>query len=109
MNKFLVAFAVGVSADQPVHCLRGQIYGEWLFTLSETQTIDLHTINEVCTHKRPNLLQFISHDHEWQFSPVTSTYRITLQEENAIEAHLCDADGENCGESIGGFWSTIYD
>lgn len=40
-----------IKADQPVHCIRGQIYGEWTFYVDqETQIVNLFDIKEACTH-----------------------------------------------------------
>lgn len=51
-NKPLV-----VRADQPVHCLRGQLYGVWNFHVSkEEENVNLFEVDEVCTHKLPNKL-----------------------------------------------------
>jgi hypothetical protein len=44
-----------VKADQPVHCLRGDVMGEWTFHVAaQTDTIDLFQTQEVCTHMLPN-------------------------------------------------------
>jgi len=46
-----------VMADQPVHCLRGQLYGVWNFHVSKQEDIvNLFNVDEVCTHKLPNKL-----------------------------------------------------
>lgn len=61
--KFAVALLMGsfvqqnnvVSADQPVHCLRGQVFGVWKFYVSsQVDHVNLFTVDEVCTHKVPN-------------------------------------------------------
>lgn len=44
-----------VKADQPVHCLREQLFGMWQFNVSaETQTVNLFDQQELCTHSLPN-------------------------------------------------------
>lgn len=46
-----------VRADQPVHCLRGQLYGLWHFYVSsEPALVNLYETDEVCTHTIPNKL-----------------------------------------------------
>mmetsp|Transcript_37617 Transcript_37617/g.57640 ORF Transcript_37617/g.57640 Transcript_37617/m.57640 type:complete len:84 (+) Transcript_37617:1-252(+) len=55
-----------VAADQPVHCLRGQVYGVWNFHVSQkSDVVNLFQVDEVCTHKLPNKLQIIDKGHEW--------------------------------------------
>lgn len=49
--------ALVVRADQPVHCLRGQLYGVWNFHVSKVEeNVNLFDVDEVCTHKLPNKL-----------------------------------------------------
>jgi hypothetical protein len=44
-----------VKADQPVHCLREQLFGMWKFHVSgDTQTVNLFDSQELCTHRVPN-------------------------------------------------------
>lgn len=55
-----------VRADQPVHCLRENMYGVWDFHVStDTQTVNLFNQKEVCTHNVPNGLQFINKDYKF--------------------------------------------
>lgn len=55
-----------VRADQPVHCLRGQLYGVWNFHVSKSaDKVNLFKVDEVCTHKLPNKLQILSKDHKF--------------------------------------------
>jgi hypothetical protein len=57
-----------VRADQPVHCLRENMYGLWDFHVStDTQNVNLFDRKEVCTHNVPNGLQFINKDYKFQF------------------------------------------
>jgi len=57
-----------VRADQPVHCLRENMYGVWDFHISDdTQSVNLFTSGEVCSHNVPNQLQFINKDYEFKF------------------------------------------
>ena len=95
-----------MAADQPVHCLRGHVYGEWLFHVSEEQTVNLYDIDEVCTHRQPNLLQVIAEDHEFRFAS-EELYRIELLDEYKAQARYCVDD--ICDEAIAGTWTTIYD
>ena len=44
-----------VKADQPVHCLREDLFGVWNFHVSKEKAIvNLYDTNEVCTHNVPN-------------------------------------------------------
>jgi len=65
----LVLFLSGMArGDQPVHCLRGQEYGEWKFHVSsEAKHVNLFNTSEVCTHMLPNKVQLISKDHSFKF------------------------------------------
>jgi hypothetical protein len=46
-----------IKADQPVHCLREQLFGVWNFHVSKNKsTINLFDTKEVCTHSLPNKL-----------------------------------------------------
>jgi hypothetical protein len=57
-----------VQADQPVHCLRGQVYGVWNFHVNQAvENVDLFSVKEVCTHQLPNKLQVIGSNHVWKF------------------------------------------
>ena len=57
-----------VKADQPVHCLRDNAYGEWDFHVStEVNNVNLFQTQEVCTHERPNHIQIMSKDHQFTF------------------------------------------
>jgi hypothetical protein len=53
IGKFTVLSLLfsSVKADQPVHCLRESVYGEWEFYVSkDSQNVNLFEVNEVCTH-----------------------------------------------------------
>lgn len=44
-----------VKADQPVHCLRETLFGQWNFHVSaEKAVVSLWDTNELCTHSVPN-------------------------------------------------------
>jgi len=44
-----------VKSDQPVHCIRGQVYGTWNFYVSQnTEQVNLFETQQVCTHMIPN-------------------------------------------------------
>ena len=48
-------------ADQPVHCLRQDIYGDWTFKVSkDANTVDLFEQSNVCSHNLPNGVQVIT-------------------------------------------------
>ena len=61
-----ITLAQYVQADQPVHCLREEMYGLWEFDISsESQDVNLFKAQEVCTHKLPNRIQFINKDYKF--------------------------------------------
>ena len=44
-----------VKADQPVHCLREQMFGVWNFHTSKDKgKVNLFETNEICSHNIPN-------------------------------------------------------
>lgn len=98
-----------VKADQPVHCLRGQVYGVWNFHVNKaTENVDLFQVKEVCTHTMPNKLQVISKDHQWKFEK-EDVWRVKLMDKYQAEATFC-LNGTQCEEKhISGTWSPIYD
>lgn len=57
-NAAVIAMLLGtgsVKADQPVHCLRQDIYGEWTFKVSKEQDlVNLFEAKDICTHNMPN-------------------------------------------------------
>ena len=46
---------VTVRADQPVHCIREELFGIWNFHVSSDKSnINLFDTKELCTHTVPN-------------------------------------------------------
>ena len=91
-----------VKADQPVHCLVDNAMGEWEFHVSaEQKNVDLFKTNEVCSHMKPNHVQIVNADHEWNFAK-ESTWKVTLGQNYQVTA-------TNGSQSSVGTWSTIYD
>ena len=42
-------------ADQPVHCLKDDVFGTWDFHVNaQVNTVNLFQTKEVCTHQLPN-------------------------------------------------------
>ena len=57
-----------VKADQPVHCLREQLFGMWKFNVSgESQSVNLFDQQELCTHSIPNKVQLVNANHQFKF------------------------------------------
>ena len=53
-----------VAADQPVHCIREELYGIWNFHVSaDKSNINLFDTKELCTHSVPNKIQMVSKGH----------------------------------------------
>ena len=75
-----------VKADQPVHCLRDDVFGDWEFTVNtQTENVNLYQANEVCTHQSPNKVQIISKDHEFKFAK-SETYKLKLDKDYKVTA-----------------------
>ena len=95
---------LGVKADQPVHCLKDDAFGEWDFHVSkEIQQVNLFQTDEVCTHKRPNHIQILSADHNFGFAQ-EEVWKVKLLDH--YQAMATTPDGKS---QIKGTWSTIYD
>jgi hypothetical protein len=91
-----------VKADQPVHCLRDDAYGEWDFHVStEVDSINLFQADEVCTHKRPNHIQIMNEAHQFKFEK-EEVWKMKL-----LPNYVAQAQGPST--SVAGTWSTIYD
>ena len=51
----ILALLKNVKSDQPVHCIRGQVYGTWNFYVSTNiEQVNLFDTQQVCTHMIPN-------------------------------------------------------
>lgn len=60
-NTFAVACVAALSklalADQPVHCFKSQIAGNWTFEVSrEAVKAELGAADSICSHELPNKL-----------------------------------------------------
>ena len=98
-----------VRADQPVHCLKDDVFGTWDFHInSHVDTVNLFKTNEVCTHQLPNKVQILSAKHQFKF-PEETIYRTQLLDGYKATAQVCSEKGKCDGEVIDGTWSTIYD
>lgn len=65
----VLALLAGTKADQPVHCMSGDIYGEWTFFVSKEKTnVNLFDSQDVCTHNLPNGLQILTQSHNINFA-----------------------------------------
>ena len=54
-NPYTSENSAVVRADQPVHCIREELYGIWNFHVSsDKSTINLFESKELCTHAVPN-------------------------------------------------------
>lgn len=91
-----------VLADQPVHCLKDDAFGEWDFHVSQNvDTVDLFQTQEVCTHRTPNIIQIVSGDHSFKFEK-EDVWRVKFLDNFKAEA----SKGEG---TVSGTWSTVYD
>lgn len=100
-----------VAADQPVHCIREELYGIWNFHVSSDKSnINLFDTKELCTHAVPNKIQMVNKSHDFSFAG-QDLYRINLIEGYKAEAVVCKGgDKANCSQQvIKGKWTAIYD
>ena len=98
-----------VRADQPVHCLRDDVFGTWDFHInSKPDIVNLFQTDELCTHMLPNKVQIVSPGHKFAF-PEEEIYRTQLLDGYKATAQKCSAKDKCDGEVIDGTWSTIYD
>ena len=99
-----------VKADQPVHCLREQLYGNWQFYVSnESATVNLFDTKEVCTHSIPNKVQIVSEKHGFNFGKNQSLYNVNLMQDYKAEAVFCKKEGSCDKTIVHGKWTNIYD
>jgi hypothetical protein len=100
-----------VAADQPVHCIREELFGIWNFHVSaDKSNINLFDTKELCTHSVPNKIQLVNKGHNFSFAS-EDTYRINLIEGYKAEAVFCKGgDKGHCEKKIiNGKWTAIYD
>jgi len=99
-----------VKADQPVHCLREDLFGNWKFYVSnESSIVNLFDTGEVCTHLIPNKVQVISEGHKFSFGNNFHFYNINLTKDYKAEAVYCQKEGKCDKTVINGKWTSIYD
>jgi hypothetical protein len=107
-----------VKADQPVHCVRDKLFGEWYFHVnSDDTTVNLYQTRDLCTHAVPNKIQLVNAEHKFYFQK-EDVYKINLLENFKAEAVVCTSNKplkanekpSNCGkELIKGRWTAVYD
>lgn len=100
-----------VRADQPVHCIREELFGIWNFHVSSDKSnINLFESKELCTHAVPNKIQLVNKSHEFNFAS-EDLYRINLIEGYKAEAVFCKGGSKGQCENkiINGKWTAIYD
>ena len=98
-----------VRADQPVHCLREELFGEWIFKVTkDKQTVSLFETEQICSHTIPNKVQLVSKAHKFDFD-ASDSYKVNILKDFKAEALFCK-DGKDCEKQlIKGKWSMIYD
>ena len=103
--KSLAVFCLvnNVKADQPVHCLKENILGQWQFNVStEVSEVNLFETKEFCTHTIPNKVQIQNPDHQFKFAQ-QETWNLDLQDGYKAVASKAG------GAKVNGTWSSIYD
>ena len=109
IGSLYLAEKKAVKADQPVHCLRQDIYGEWTFKVSkEADVVDLFEQSNVCSHNMPNGVQVITPKYEFKFAQA-DTIKVNLNDNYQAQATFCGDDKCSQGQSVAGKWTTIYD
>ena len=115
-NSLILSLFFGlIKADQPVHCLRENVVGDWKFHVSkDNQMVNLFEINDICTHKLPNGLQLISQSHNFSFEN-QDIVNLSLNDDLSVSAFYCES-GTACDKPdpqkstlIKGKWTTVYD
>ena len=100
---------MGVKADQPVHCLRQDIYGEWTFKVGkQPDVINLFEQGQLCTHDLPNGVQVIAPNHQFSFA-AADTIKVNLKDNYEATASYCMDEKCSSTQTVNGRWTTIYD
>jgi len=89
-NSKLALFSLAgfAAADQPVHCLKNDVLGDWTFeVIADSYLPDLFGSLSVCTHELPNKLQIIEPGHVFNLGPDTYKVSVTLNDDNTCEAN----------------------
>jgi len=89
MLRLAVLLAGSALADLPVHCLRSDVSGDWVFRLGA-----LSAVRTSCGHQRPDVQEQEPRDLG---EPATKVKTVTLSSPNKVKS-----DGE-------GTWTMIYD
>ncbi|TNV80537.1 hypothetical protein FGO68_gene13534 [Halteria grandinella] len=101
---FISLLFTSTYADQPVHCLKNEILGTWVFRATKDSfAVDLHYAKAVCTHLQPNRLQLVAEGaSEFELSGETEEYEVELSEPNraVIKRGLSNVEGT---------WTMLYD
>ena len=64
-----ILLLTSTKADQPVSCLREQVYGLWEFHVNtQVDNVNLFQTNEVCSHHLTNKVQIIEKSHSFSFA-----------------------------------------
>ena len=108
----LALFLGTAKTDQPVHCVKSQIAGEWRLHVSKEEAIiNLFETADVCTHTLPNRLQIINEEHVFQFAK-TDLWSATLADNGQVLAYKCQSEAK-CEQGKTpisfGKWTTVYD
>jgi cathepsin C len=95
-----LVFFSGVRADIPVHCLKHQVTGEWIFEKDEPQSWDGHPQHHTCGHALPD-------------NPATSNIEMrTFKKNSEMTVNLFSdhiAKEVNNADGTEGSWTMIYD
>ena len=79
-SLYLAEKKASVKADQPVHCLRQDIYGDWTFKVSkDQQVVDLFEQSNLCSHNMPNGVQVITPKMDFNFAQA-DTIKVNLND-----------------------------
>jgi hypothetical protein len=100
----LLSLAGFANADQPVHCIKDNVIGDWTFEVTRNAILpDIFQSHTICTHELPNKLQLIEAGHTFNFADEMYELRITLSENNLCSASSSVATYQTCN------WSLMYD
>lgn len=94
------------TADQPVHCLKNDVLGDWVFTASRDQFLpDIFSSHSVCTHELPNKVQVIEAGHNFSIAGETYEIEVTLMDQNRCQGRIAGRSftTQECE------WTMMYD
>ena len=98
-----------ILADQPVKCKKkggsiNYVGGTWTFHATpEPQTVNLYETMEVCGHNKPNSIQIIDQEYQFEMDPPFDVWKIKILDDDRVSAVKVG------GSEVFGEWDILYD